>query len=236
MQDVTITFTEGPQRGHSQEFEVGSVIIGRQPGEHGLELKHADKSVSRVHAELVAKDGDVELKNLSDNGTVVDGKLVLDSVRIHPGARIKIGAEHVFQVDWALVAPAPGSPERAPKPGTSGGRGLLGSPVVRAVIGVYLLGIGGVGMWVASSDDGGAIRDDWPALRGEYERYEAEGVSADQRDARLARAEILMRELRVLRVRGLRTEAKSICREMMSLDKDIHSPLYLYGANCLGKR
>ena len=101
MQDVTITFTDGPLRGRSFEFEVGLVRIGRMPGDNGLELKGADTSVSRVHAELREDGGGVKLHNVSPNGTTVNDKIVLDSIGLQPGAVVRIGPRHPFTISWA---------------------------------------------------------------------------------------------------------------------------------------
>ena len=62
MQDIKIRFTSGPLRGHSAEVEVGDVMIGRQPGNGGVELKGAETSVSRQHAQLVEDGGDEQVQ------------------------------------------------------------------------------------------------------------------------------------------------------------------------------
>lgn len=235
MQDVTIIFVDGPLRGRRYEFEVGSVEIGRLPDEGGLELKGADTSVSRVHALLVEEDGDIELRNRSPNGTKVDGKLVLDSVILAPGARVEIGERHPFEVQWVSlrqkIAPESAT-TRASRPVLK--QGPLSSPIVRAVIGIYLLGIVALAVWLGTVDEGGTIAaDDWPALESAYASWEGGSVTAERRGTNLERAKLLVRELRVLRTRGTSRDVELICREIMSLDKSIDSPLFQYGARCL---
>jgi hypothetical protein len=233
MQDVTITFTDGLLKGRNFDFEVGRVPIGRLPGPGGLELKGADASVSRLHAELVERGADIELKNLSPNGTYVDGKLVLDTALVHSGALVEIGDDHPFKVHWSSVGATQAIATKAAKKApTKRATGPLASPVIRAVIGVYLLGIIGVAIWLKLDSSAGATSDEWPALAASYDGYEV--ANADAKPARAARAEELVRKLRVAKIRGAQRDVESICRELMSVDGDVKSPLFQYGARCLG--
>lgn len=234
MQDVTITFVDGPMRGRTFEFELGRVQIGRLPEEGGLELKGSDTSVSRLHAELAERDGDVELRNLSPAGTRVDGQLIIDSLVLRPGARIEIGPRHPFDVDWVSIQQriSPDSQRtqasRAPsKPGP------LSSPVVRAVLGVYLAGMVAVVVWLGLGSGGPIAADDWPELKAAYESYTADSMTGAERDSNLARAEILLRELRANRTQGNGQQIERLCREIMRIDRRTDSPLFRYGAGCL---
>jgi hypothetical protein len=112
-------------------------------------------------------------------------------------------------------------------------RGPLGSPVIRAVLAVYLLGLVGVGIWLKLDSAAGTSADEWPALAEAYAAYAAD-APAEEREARAAKAEELVRKLRVSKIRGVSRDAESICRELMSLDGDARSPLFQYGARCLG--
>ena len=235
MQDVTITFTEGLLKGRNFDFEVGRVPIGRLPGAGGLELKGADASVSRLHAELVERGGDIELKNLSPNGTHVDGKLVLDSALLQSGALVEIGDGHPFKVHWTSIGATQAISVRTLKKAAAPRkRGPLGSPAVRAVLGVYMLGIVAVAVWLKVGSSAGATADEWPKLAEAYAAYTVPGEPGDAKAARTAKAEELVRKLRVSKIRGAHQEAESICRELMSLDGDAKSPLFQYGARCLG--
>ena len=236
MQDIEITFTGGPLKGRSAELEVGKVLIGRQPGAGGVELKGADTSVSRRHALLVDDGGDITVRNKSPNGTVVNGKLVLDQVVIKSGATIQIDVFE-FQLEWKTF----GADTVIKKPKTSSPdvlkKSALSSPILRAVLAVYLGGILLVGLWVALIPDDGLADDDWPTLVAAYQEYQGEEVSAEAWQAREMRAQQLVRELRALRTRdpeGGNTER--ICRELMSIDGDVDSPLYRYGVRCLAER
>jgi len=234
MQDISIRFIAGPMAGSNAEFEVGRLIIGRLPGAGGLELKHADSSISRVHAELIEDQGKIEIKNHSSNGTTVSGKLVLDSAPIEPGVQVQIGDNHVFEVHWASFDTVGKKNHPDGKAEESTSQGILASPVVRAVMAVYLLGMVAVGVWVSGSGSGDEITDDWPELASVYASYQPKGISPDVLAQRAAQAEFLVRKLRVSKTQGLDNEVDKICREIMSLDGDHQSPLFRYGAACLG--
>lgn len=237
MQDVTITFTDGPLRGRAYEFEVGHVLVGRLPGKAGLELKGADTSVSRVHAEIHERDGEIEVRNKSPNGTIVNGKLILESVVIRPDAELKIGANHPFTVNWTTFEDYARADNTVQTKAVPAAEGPMSSPIVRAVLGVYVLGMVVVGVWLMLADDGsGAFADDWPALMTEYEVYDSAGISDELRQSRTAKAERLVQELRLQKVQGYGRGAETICRDLMSIDGDSQSPVYQYGARCLGSQ
>ena len=235
MQDVTITFTDGPLRGRTYEFEVGHIQIGRLPGNAGLELKGADTSVSRVHAELRERDGQIEVKNASPNGTMVNGKLILESVIIRPDAELKIGANHPFTVNWTTFEDYARADKTVEIKAVPAAQGPMSSPIVRAVLGVYVLGMVVVGVWLMLSDDGGgAVADDWPTLMAAYSDFDVADMGDELRQSRTAKAESLVRELRLQEIQGYGRDAGTICRDLMSIDGDARSPVYQYGARCLG--
>ena len=235
MQDVTITFTDGPLRGRTYEFEVGHVLIGRLPGNAGLELKGADTSVSRVHAELRERGGEIEVKNASPNGTIVNGKLILESVVIRPDAELKIGANHPFTVNWTTFEDYARADKTVQTKTVPAAQGPMSSPIVRAVLGVYMLGMVVLGVWLMVADDGGgAVADDWPALIAEYDNFDVAEMADELRQSHTAKAESLVRELRLLKLQGYGRDAGTICRDLMSIDGDARSPVYQYGARCLG--
>ncbi|HNP34703.1 MAG TPA: FHA domain-containing protein [Woeseiaceae bacterium] len=235
MQDVFLKFLDGPMRGQEIEVEVGSVIIGRQPGASGVELKGADVSVSRQHAGLHERDGNIFLSNRSPNGTSVNGKLVLDEVQLKSGAIVEIADQCRFAVSWKTFAAEATRKVRVEKSDALK-KGPLSSPVVRTVIGVYLLGMLVVGLWLAHSAGDKGVADDWPELLIEYQAYRPDSVDDSDWQQREERGAILVRELRALKTRGRGYDAESICRELMSLDRDSESPVYRYGARCLASR
>ena len=238
MQDVTLAFIGGPLQGQRIELEVADqgVIIGRQPDRGGLELKGADSSVSRSHARLLSSGGDIVLENLSPNGTKVNEQVTLDRVTLQPGDQVTIGDRYAFSIQWKSFAAELARGMETEEPGSVVSQGALASPVVRAVIAVYLLGMVGVAVWFALQDSDTGIPDEWAALELAYQDYVAEGVSDQERAARIARADALVEEIRILRTRKVRTGVSSICREIMSLDKDVRSPFFQYGAACVGSR
>lgn len=233
MQDVTFTFVSGPTAGVKVEREVGRVVIGRQPGEGGLELLNATQSVSRVHAEIVEQDGQVLLRNISPNGTRVDGKMILETLLLKPGMTLQIGDDHVFDLSWEVFDQGKTRPRKQDRQDSKGG-GPLSSPVVRIVLLVYILGLIGVVIWATDSGEEAQPGADWAQLAAEYADYRPAGISESEFDRRTERARKLILELSAVRKQNLYYEAEQICRELMSLDRDINSPLYQYGAACLG--
>lgn len=238
MQDITIRFLEGPLRGQKLQREIGEVVIGRQPPDErkDIELKGANTSVSRSHAELGESDGNIVLRNLSPNGTTVNGKLIVDEVAIKSGAVIEIGDQFKLDVTWqSFGADVRPSTKKSKKAGPEK-KGPLSSPVVRAVLGIYLGGIVVLGLWLMMSGDDGRVADDWPALLASYEAWQSPEIAADTWDAREARAAVIVREMRALKTQGHSNRTGTLCRELMSIDGEISSPLYRYGARCLAER
>ena len=234
MQDVTITFTRGPQSGTVFEFELGQLVIGREPGDPGLELENADSSISRKHAELQENNGQVELVNLSPNGTQVDGELVTDKIGLHPGAELVFSNSHTLTVNWASFVRKTNGSRDTSQAESDSGSGPLGSPAVRAILVLYLLGMVAIAVWLSGSEeDSGVLQANWPALREQYVAYRTDAIPEDVRKQRLAHAQLLLREIRALEVRGLREDIEPLCREVMDIDSDIHSPLFRFGVECL---
>lgn len=241
MHDVRLKFTKGPMASEVQRAELGSLLIGREPrateaDQETLFLRGADSSVSRNHAALHDRDGKVILENISGNGTKVDGKLSVDDMELQPGATIQIGSEHEFVIDWQVVRAqtSKSSSDKSNEPAI-GSSGMLASPVVRAILGIYLLGMIAVGLWFGMGAGGESeIKDDWPELAANYEKYNPEGLSEAVKIERQGQAQNMVIRLRVLRVNKQTADTKRVCREIMQLDADINSPLYRYGARCLG--
>lgn len=232
MKDVTVQFTAGPLSGKSIEVEVGEVVIGRQPGHGGIELVGADTSVSRSHAELVEIDGNVVVRNKSPNGTMVNDKLVLDQSTLESGAKISIGDQFEFELTW-WSAQVETIVTRKPRENEETKKSPLSSPVVRAVLVVYLGGILAVGIWFGVFADSGAVGDDWPGLLESYQAFQDDRIKADEWLQRQSVAANLVRELKAMRTRGETRGQEIICRELMQIDGDPESPLYRYGAQCL---
>jgi len=243
MQDLRIDFTDGPMAGESKRFDLGAVALGREPiaesGQVVLTLRGADASVSRNHVVIVDNHGQVLLRNLSGNGTTVDGKLVLEEQLLKPGSIIRVGNSHEFTTDWQLVGTAQtlanqdAKKDNTPKVAS---QGMLGSPIVRALLAVYLLGIVAVAVWMSLRGEFATeIRDEWPTLSAAYEDYQPDGLTAPEKLRRTAIAESIIIRLRVHKSNERNASVQRLCRELMRLDADIQSPLYRYGAQCLGK-
>lgn len=245
MQDLRIEFSRGPMAGETSRFDLGTVVVGREPrseepGQSLLVLRGADGAVSRNHALIYDRDGLVYLKNTGGNGTKVDGKLTFEETPLSPGSVISIGSNHEFTLDWqgaGLDSRSAKAREAKKKTTTKvASTGMLASPVVRSLLVVYLLGIAAVAVWLSWRGSLGAeVPDDWPRLGAAYESYQPEGVSEAEKARRARLAEAMLVRLRVLRTNERTKDVHRLCRELMRLDSDIESPLYRYGAKCLGK-
>ncbi|MEU0098038.1 DUF1707 and FHA domain-containing protein [Streptomyces sp. NPDC006267] len=95
------------------------LLIGRDPA-NGLRLNH--ETVSRLHAELSARNGRWVLRDLgSTNGTCVNGQRLVGSIPVRDGDQVSFG-----RMSFRLTAPsvrppelpppAPGSSARSPEP------------------------------------------------------------------------------------------------------------------------
>jgi pSer/pThr/pTyr-binding forkhead associated (FHA) protein len=241
MHSVTLVFTHGPMAGERAEYDLGALTFGREPapmesGQLTMVLKGAERSVSRSHATLLDSDAGVILRNLSGNGTLVDGKLVLEDAVLKSGASIRVGTSHEFLVNWEIVGAETAGEERPTiSAGALAKAGPLASPVVRALLGVYLLGILGVVGWLMTRPtDGTHVADDWPTLEPAYAEYIAENLDEQTQAARMEKAAGIVNQLRVLRIKERTEDVNHLCRELMAIDADIKSPVYRYGAKCLG--
>ncbi len=241
MHSVTLVFTRGPMEGERAEYDLGALTFGREPspqesGQVTMVLKGAESSISRNHATLLDSDEGVVLRNLSGNGTLVDGKLVLEDSVLKSGSTIRVGASHEFEVTWELVGGADaGREESSISAGALVKAGPLASPVVRALLVVYLLGILGVVGWLMTRPaDGTHVADDWPALEASYTQYVTENLDETVSAMRVEKAAAIVKQLRVLRIKGRTEDVNRLCRELMAMDADINSPIYRYGAKCLG--
>jgi DNA-binding NtrC family response regulator len=101
---------EGPTRGAHLTFESARVGIGTAAGN---ELRLADPTVSRHHAEIAARDGRYVLRDLgSTNGTFVGDVQVIE-VFVEPGARIRVGETVLeFEPDARLTRVRPSAEAR----------------------------------------------------------------------------------------------------------------------------
>ncbi len=164
MHDLHIQFTDGPMTGEHGQYELGSLVIGREPrpepGQLMIVLRGADPAVSRNHAIVLDVDGEVVLRNLSGNGTRVEGKVVMEEAVLQPGNSITVGQNHSFTVSWQVVGQRQAAKQKL-SAGDSAAEvassGLLGSPIVRSLLAIYLLGIIGVAAWFGLRGDGGQL-------------------------------------------------------------------------------
>ncbi len=78
----------GPERGQTRPLSSRPVVVGSQPPS---DLLLTGRGVSRKHAELVLRDGQLELRDLgSTNGTFV-GSARIETATLRPGVLVQIG-------------------------------------------------------------------------------------------------------------------------------------------------
>jgi hypothetical protein len=72
------------------EFQLGEgiTVMGRDPS---ADIVLADNRVSRKHASLYSKDGDLWAENHSNHGTYINGKVLEGVKRMRAGDRIQVG-------------------------------------------------------------------------------------------------------------------------------------------------
>jgi len=104
---IKLVIRKGPNKGKEVVARGPRFTLGRDAGAD-LVLD-GDQFVSRVHAEIVWSDGAPRLKNLSDNGTVLNGGTVTETA-LKPGDEISVGTHYVIGVEAGEEAPEPTRP------------------------------------------------------------------------------------------------------------------------------
>lgn len=96
MRGYIFTVLEGPDIGRSIELRLGRTLIGRAPDEPVSESVHhwtlIDKTVSRVHAELVLSDPGVPVlrHRSATNDTLVDNRKIQEE-NLQDGQILRFG-------------------------------------------------------------------------------------------------------------------------------------------------
>jgi pSer/pThr/pTyr-binding forkhead associated (FHA) protein len=96
MSMVLVWRRDGEPEESEQRFEGVQLLIGRLPS-NGLVLD--EPSVSRHHAGLMIRSGAIELRDMSSNGTFVNGSPIVRT-RLSAGDLIRIGDFTVRVVAW----------------------------------------------------------------------------------------------------------------------------------------
>lgn len=89
-----------------------NIHFGRQPGAAHAEpgevifaLPAADYTASRRHAVLRLQSGQIEIEDLSRNGTLVNGKPIVGACALRPGDRIQMGTTLMFLLQRGKLSP-----------------------------------------------------------------------------------------------------------------------------------
>ena len=152
---------------------------------------------------------------------------------LRPGAVLKLGGH---EIEVLYQPPASDRPPADATAGSLWNHGPLAQPAVRILLGAYLLAMLGLAilLWARGGDSETLA---YHEAREAYSRHylSALDVAEAESDERLARADLLMLELRA-HVRGQRWQlAEATCRELMTLDNDTGSPMYHFAARRLGE-
>ena len=93
----TVTVLAGPAAGTVITLDGPSITIGRADD---VELRIDDPGLSRRHTRIYRENGIVMAEDLkSRNGTAVDGKQLDAPIRLHDGARVRIGQGSVLRIE-----------------------------------------------------------------------------------------------------------------------------------------
>lgn len=232
MRKVVLLVRRGPLQGHRIELELGRAAIGREPGPGGV-LLSGDSLLSRLHGELREEGDRILYRNLSTNGSLVDGRVAEGDMALKPGSELRLGNEYLLEVQYRS-APRPAGPEKQVGDAPLWKSGPLAKPAVRAVLAVYLLFICGIAVFLAIRGEP-TLADELKPVREKYlASYRPPGLSAEERQARLAQADRLVDELLASERAEAWERARALCRDMMAVDRDPASPLYRFAARRLG--
>ena len=106
-------------RSASQVLKVGSAVmtVGRQ---QDCQLRIASSQVSRKHCQLFEKKGLLLVKDLgSSNGTLVNGKRIVDQRVLEPGDELEIGKVkfRIERIEDTVLMPGASKPSQSSKTG-----------------------------------------------------------------------------------------------------------------------
>lgn len=229
MRDVIVMVRKGPQGKGRYPCRLGRIVLGREPGSDGLILS-GDPSVSRRHGELLTRGQSVLYRNLSPNGSLVDGTVVQDTAPLGPGSKIQLGNRYVLEVHFEATPR-----EETRGTGDSGEvwwrRGPLAQPLVRVLLVAYLVGLGGVATFFGLRSEPDVLAE-FGATRQVYANdYLVRTLPPEHREERLERAERLLLKLQALERMEDWDEARLACRALMALDGDPDSPVFRFAAD-----
>jgi hypothetical protein len=107
----------GPESGRRIPLLSEDLTIGRQAGN---DLTLNDQQVSRRHARIESRDGEVFVTDLGTaNGTYVNGQRIDGTVALRSGDAIGIGETTIrFVADMTATVVATAAPEPPPRPST----------------------------------------------------------------------------------------------------------------------
>lgn len=123
LSSVSIQFLTGPEKGQTFPLNKQCTAIGREPAQNDIIL--TEKSISRLHAQVICLNGNVSIRNVSlnDNNLTVNQQKILSNQQrnLSDGDTVGIGQDTTFRV---LIQPSSFQPVPPPAAGAVGGSGM----------------------------------------------------------------------------------------------------------------
>lgn len=213
---ATFRILEGSRRGHKFRFQTNLITIGRREDTNITFVD--DRSVSRVHAEIHLVDGHYVLRNLSDSGTFVNGKL-LDEKRLESKDRIRIGDRNLLEFTEIGESSA------------TAGKGFRSNKLILGGM-VYLLALAGLAVFLSRSSSPGKPAADAREIQQVVDRYtEYTGglhLPREEQEARVQAAETYLRAGLIAQRQGQYDQARQIYLRLLEVAPENDNPVHTY--------
>jgi S-DNA-T family DNA segregation ATPase FtsK/SpoIIIE len=240
---MEIVVEKGPSAGTKLPLTRGTMTVGADAGAD-LVLP-GDEFVSSRHATIAVSNGHAILRNISSNGTLVNGRPVSEAP-LEPGDRISIGLLHLLSVKAVarpVAAPPPRRAAAAPAPVSAGAvrQAATAAPTAAAATGkpagfrmpvwlmgyLILMGLVFVFFTVRSVWSEGA--PDLKQIQAEEKAYSAAHKLPEAETSRVLK---LLETATVRERRGDARSAYEAHREVLAARRPIdpNSPAYRYAA------
>jgi pSer/pThr/pTyr-binding forkhead associated (FHA) protein len=208
---------KGPAK--DKVFSLGTNLITVGRGEDADIRLPDDKSISRIHLNLrLAGNNRYVLSNRSDNGTIVNDKLV-DEKELASGDRIRIGDVYVLEFSDGS------KPVSVPKPS------LFKKPIVLIMCGVYVAALIAGAMFLSnapSEEDGPDSARVTEALQANNRFMKSAKLAQPEQEARQRAVHAYLRAAFIAEREGNYREARRVYLKVMDYTKDGRSPIYQF--------
>ena len=121
-----LVVVQGRSANETLKIGAGVMTVGRQ---QDCQLRIASSQVSRKHCQIFEKKGLLLVKDLgSSNGTLVNGKKIVDQRVLEPGDELTVGSVkfRIERLEDTVLMPGASHPPASPKPGDTSIAGAIG--------------------------------------------------------------------------------------------------------------